>query len=78
VHEVAIGGDARAPDARALAGVVLHRFDPLRVLAWGPPGEVPLLEERGTVDGHAAAYVCANFVCEAPVTEPSALAELLA
>ena len=29
------------------------------------------------IDGHSAAYVCENFVCRLPVTEPAKLAELL-
>jgi uncharacterized protein YyaL (SSP411 family) len=29
------------------------------------------------IDGKSAAYVCENFACKAPVTDPKALAELL-
>jgi uncharacterized protein YyaL (SSP411 family) len=38
---------------------------------------VPLLDVRGPVDGHAAAYVCERFACQRPVTEPDELAALL-
>ena len=38
---------------------------------------VPLLEGREPVDGHAVAYVCEHFVCQAPVTSPEALAAAL-
>jgi uncharacterized protein YyaL (SSP411 family) len=34
-------------------------------------GSVPLLEQRGLVDGRAAAYVCHDFVCDLPVTSPA-------
>jgi uncharacterized protein YyaL (SSP411 family) len=29
------------------------------------------------VEGKAAAYVCQNFTCQAPVNDPKALGELL-
>ena len=41
------------------------------------PTRVPLLADRAAVDGHAAAYVCEHFVCQAPVTSAEALAAAL-
>jgi hypothetical protein len=29
------------------------------------------------IEGKSAAYVCENFACKAPVTEPKALGEML-
>ncbi|WP_075302311.1 MULTISPECIES: thioredoxin domain-containing protein [unclassified Pseudonocardia] len=50
------------------------------VIVAGAPGAdgVPLLADRGTVDGLPAAHVCRGVVCDLPVTTPDELAELLA
>ena len=42
-----------------------------------PREHVPLLEGRGLVNGGAAAYVCRNFACQLPVTDPAELQALL-
>ncbi|MGN6189179.1 MAG: thioredoxin domain-containing protein [Conexibacter sp.] len=79
VREVAIVGSG--PDADALARTVREAFRPHVVLAGGAGedgAEVPLLAGRGTgPDGRAAAYVCERFACQAPVSEPRALASML-
>ncbi|UYM06268.1 thioredoxin domain-containing protein [Solicola gregarius] len=63
-------GDEREPLHRA----ALSTTSPGAVVVAGEQGtEVPLFESRVLVDGRAAAYVCRNFVCERPVTDPSAL-----
>jgi uncharacterized protein len=73
--EVALTGD----DLTDLAAVVRSQLRPHLVLAGGPEGAAtpPLLQERTTVDGEPAAYVCEHFSCQQPVTEPEALADLL-
>jgi uncharacterized protein len=75
VKEVAIVGPD--PEARDLLRVVRGTFRPHLVLATGHADGVPLLEGRVPVDGHAAAYVCEHFACQAPVTSPEALAAAL-
>jgi hypothetical protein len=70
VKEIAIVG----PDADALARVVRSAFRPHLVLAGGEPDGVPLMEGRDA----PGAYVCENFTCKRPVTEPVELEEMLA
>jgi uncharacterized protein YyaL (SSP411 family) len=38
---------------------------------------VPLLQDRGQIGGRATAYVCVDFVCRPPVTDPQVLRALL-
>ncbi len=71
IREVALVGD----DLGELARAVRARHRPHLVLAGGAAGttEPPLMRERAAVDGRPAAYVCENFACQAPVTEPAEL-----
>jgi uncharacterized protein YyaL (SSP411 family) len=71
--EVALAGG----DTSALEQVVRSKFRPHIVLAGGEPDGVPLMEGREPVDGRAAAYVCEQFACRRPVTEPDELELLL-
>ena len=73
VKEVALVGE----ELRPLERVVRDEFRPHLVLAGGEPDGVPLLEGRDPVDGRATAYVCEQFACRAPVTEPDELEALL-
>jgi hypothetical protein len=58
----------------------LNAYDLDSVLACRPPRDeaaaamVPLLAGRGQVGGRATAYVCRNYACLLPVTDPAALA----
>jgi uncharacterized protein len=78
VREVAIAGAGDDAGAAALAQVVRGAYRPHVVVAGGIADGVPLLEGRSPVDGRAAAYVCEHFACQAPVTDPDALATALA
>jgi len=80
VKEIALVGPPDGDGLGDLAAVVRTDFRPHVVLAGGPEGiERPeLMRERTAVDGRAAAYVCENFACQRPVTEPNELAEALA
>ena len=74
---------ARNGSAEPLAAEVFGRFLPNRVVAGMVAGDasagagMPLLEGRTMVDGKTTAYVCRNYACELPVTDPAALARQL-
>ena len=83
--EVAVVGDLRNPLTQALLQPARRGRTPLRVVAHrplGPAGEkaalgVPLLKERVAVNNRASAYLCVNFTCQAPTTDPEALKKAL-
>jgi uncharacterized protein YyaL (SSP411 family) len=76
-REIAIVGSVDDPRTQELVKVVHQHWIPDGVLAWGD-SENALLAGRPTVDGAPAAYVCENFACQRPVTEPVLLARALA
>ncbi|MEZ5098972.1 MAG: thioredoxin domain-containing protein [Thermoleophilia bacterium] len=80
-REVVVAGPVDDPATQALRRVVLARFDPNAVVAFAPGdgvSRVALLDGKGLVGGRPAGYVCQNFACLAPETEPDALAATLA
>lgn len=79
-REVAIVGDPDDPATQALLDTVRARYLPTTVLALKQPDAesmLPLLAGRTLVDGKPAAYVCTNYACKLPVTDPAALAAQL-
>jgi len=76
-REIAIVGEPEGTDTQALLNVVRSGYRPFQVVAVGGPDAqgptAPLLKDRGLVNGQAAAYVCRDFACQAPVTEPEEL-----
>lgn len=86
--EIAIVGPKDDPATKALLTTVFQRYLPNKVVvgAESPlPASVkagegvisPLLEGRDLVNGKPTAYVCQNYACQLPVTEPDALAQQL-
>ena len=81
--ELALVGHPGAADREALEAALARRFLPNRVVALldpsAPPASLPpLLRGKGLVAGSAALYVCRDFVCSAPLTDPGALDAALA
>ena len=83
--EVVIVGEPDREDTRSLLAVVHSTYLPQAAVLLIPPGEhgepvrrlTPFTRAYETVDGRAAAYVCRDFQCKLPTTDPAKLAELL-
>ncbi|MGA5288711.1 thioredoxin domain-containing protein [Streptomyces pseudogriseolus] len=75
-REVAVvGRGVDDPATTELHRTALLGTAPGAVVAVGTEGsdEFPLLADRPLVDGAPAAYVCRNFTCDAPTTDPARL-----
>ena len=83
LKEVAVVGDPAAPDTQALLASINSHYVPDAALALKSPEDaeaadiIPLLAERGQRDGQATAYVCRQFACKQPTTDPNVLREQL-
>jgi uncharacterized protein YyaL (SSP411 family) len=81
--EIAIIGDLDSPDTTALLRTVWQSYLPNKVVAANSGTDaagsslIPLLQHRIKIDSKATAYVCRNYTCLAPVTDPTALIEQL-
>jgi uncharacterized protein YyaL (SSP411 family) len=84
-RQIVIAGKKDAPGTKALLKEVHRHFLPktILLLADGSDGQKFLGEKNeairamSMVEGKPVAYVCENFTCKAPVTEPKQLAKLL-
>jgi uncharacterized protein len=84
-QQVVIAGERGAADTEALLATVHARFSPFQTVLLAAGEEtrrklaewVPAVATMGRVNGRAAAYVCENYTCQLPVTEPVRLGELL-
>ncbi|MFG2778889.1 thioredoxin domain-containing protein [Streptomyces prunicolor] len=75
-REVAVVGPSLGDEGtKALHRTALLGTAPGAVVAFGvaESDELPLLADRPLVDGGPAAYVCRNFTCDAPTTDPERL-----
>jgi len=84
-RQIVIAGNKDAPETKALLTEVHRHFlsKTILLLADGGEGQKYLAERNeairamSMVDGKPAAYVCENFTCKTPVTDPKQLAALL-
>ena len=79
--QIAIVAEGRGPDADALLAKVRERYLPNRVVGLSLSGDdtrgLPLLAGKKAVEGRATAYLCRDYACDAPTTDPAALERLL-
>jgi len=84
-RHVVLAGDPQAEDFRALAAVLHESIGHRRSVLAADGGEAqawiaeraPWVARMKMRDGRATAYVCEEFACQAPVSDPAALRALL-
>ena len=83
--EIVVTGDPGRETTREMVAAVHKRFLPGKVLLLKPVGNdglrlselCPYVEGMKSESGSTLAYVCHNYACRQPVTDPVALSELL-
>ena len=84
-RQIVIAGKKDSPETKALLKEVHRHFLPntIVILADANEGQKYIGERNeavramSLVEGKSAAYVCENFTCKAPVTDPKQLSDLL-
>ena len=84
-REIVIVGDPLNPEVQAMQRLLSRRFAPNDVVLMKHPGAqgealrklVPYTAAHVTLHSGAAAYVCRDFTCQAPVSTAEALEQLL-
>ena len=79
--EIALVGSPNDSGTASLRAAVSRIYLPNRMLAHRVPSQTatthPLLQGKTLVGGKAALYVCRNFACRQPITDPADLPALL-
>ena len=82
--EVVVAGKPGAPDTRAMLAALDRPYVPNKVMVLRPadrPDEVvelvPYARDQAPLGGDATAYICRNFACDLPTTDPSEAAAKL-
>ena len=84
-RQIILVGDRAAADTRALLRTFYSRFVPNRIVLLvdseatrrGLAAGIPTVASMEKLDGRASAYVCRNYTCQLPVSEPAKFAELI-
>ncbi len=82
-YEVVISGDPQAEDTRVMLDRLRQHYSPNQVRVFRPQEDktlfelIPALKYQEAIEGRATAYVCQNFQCNAPTTDPDKMIESL-
>jgi uncharacterized protein len=83
--QIIVAGKRGLPETGELLRVARRRYRPNKIVLLADGGEgqdwltqhIEALRSIGPIQGKSAAYVCRNFICELPVTDPEQLGRLL-
>jgi uncharacterized protein YyaL (SSP411 family) len=82
-QEIVIAGKHTNPDTQKMLALLKGQFLPRAVVLLNDPDDhkiqelVPFLSNFGMNDDNATAYVCQNYSCELPTTDPKKMLELI-
>lgn len=82
-YEVVISGDPKAKDTQEMMDRLRLHYSPNRVQLFRPEEDerlfelIPALKYQDALEGRATAYVCQDFQCSAPTTDPDEMIGLL-
>jgi len=79
--QIVIAGKRDAEDTKAMLQIAYTYFSPNRLILLADGGEnqlflagnLPFMESVNPIGGKATAYVCSDFTCKMPVTDPTDL-----
>ncbi|HUP47360.1 MAG TPA: thioredoxin domain-containing protein [Thermoanaerobaculia bacterium] len=79
--EIVVAGDPSSPKTRAMLGEVVRPFLPRKVVLLRPAGEesppitrlAPYTELQRSIGGKPTVYVCTNYHCKMPTTDPGTM-----
>jgi uncharacterized protein YyaL (SSP411 family) len=81
--EVAVAGPQQSPETQRLIRSVRKPFAPNKVVAvsWNGSGDtsvpIPYLKGKVPIKGKPAVYVCRNYTCKKPITDPEEVSKAL-
>jgi len=82
-YEIVITGKKGSPDTEKMISVLREKYVPNKVVIFKDENNIdiseiaPYTKSQKLIDGVATSYVCLNFICKLPTTDPQKMLELL-